>query len=101
MLSMKNLVFKKRPVKNLIELYVGSYMVEKIVSKNAVKLKLLAFMSIYSVVKVSRIVKYRKPVKEQRVEKPKTVEVNGVEEWKVEKILKKRKVRGIMKYLVY
>jgi len=53
------------------------------------------------VVKVSRIVKYRKPVKEQRVEKPKTVEVNGVEEWKVEKILKKRKVRGIMKYLVY
>jgi len=69
---MKNLVFKERPVKKLMELYVGPYMVEKIVSKNAVKLKLLAFMRIYSVVNVSRIVKYREPVKEQRVKKIKT-----------------------------
>jgi len=30
----------------------------------------------------------------------KQVEVKGVEEWKVEKILNKRKVRGVMKYLV-
>jgi len=69
---MKDLVFKERPVKKLMELYVGPYMVEKIVSKNAVKLKLLAFMRIYSVVNVSRIVKYREPVKEQRVKKIKT-----------------------------
>jgi len=28
------------------------------------------------------------------------VEVEGVEEWKVEKILSKRKIRGVDKYLV-
>jgi len=28
------------------------------------------------------------------------VEVEGVEEWKVEKILNKRKIRGVEKYLV-
>ena len=30
----------------------------------------------------------------------KPVEVKGVEEWEVEKILNKRKVRGVIKYLV-
>jgi len=30
----------------------------------------------------------------------KPVEVEGVEEWKIEKILNKRKVRGVVKYLV-
>jgi len=28
------------------------------------------------------------------------VEIKGVEEWKVEKILNKRKIRGVDKYLV-
>ena len=31
----------------------------------------------------------------------KPVEVEGVEEWEVEKILNKRKVRGVVKYLVW
>jgi len=30
----------------------------------------------------------------------KPVEIKGVEEWEVEKILNKRKVRGVVKYLV-
>jgi len=30
----------------------------------------------------------------------KLVEIEGVEEWEVEKILNKRKVRGVVKYLV-
>ncbi len=30
----------------------------------------------------------------------KLVKVDGVEEWEVEKILNKRKVRGVVKYLV-
>ena len=34
------------------------------------------------------------------MEKLKLVEVEGVEEWKVEKILNKRKVRGVDKYLI-
>jgi len=39
-------------------------MVEKIVSKNTVKLKLLASIRVYLVVNISRIVGYREPVKE-------------------------------------
>ena len=101
MLSMKDLVFKERLVKKLIEQYIGSYAIEKMVSKNTVKLKLLAFMRIHLVVNISRIVRYRDSVKEQRVEEPKPVEVDGVKKWKVEKILNKRKVRGIIKYLVH
>ena len=62
-LSIKNLVFKKRPTKKLIEKYVGLYVIEKIVSKNAVKLRLPAFMRIHPVVNVSRIVRYRELVK--------------------------------------
>jgi len=38
-------------------------MIEKVISKNIVKLKLLVSMRIYLVVNVSRVVKYRKPVK--------------------------------------
>jgi len=53
MLSTKNLVFKKRPVKKLIKRYVRLYVVEKVVSKNIVKLKLLVSMRIYLVVNIS------------------------------------------------
>ena len=100
MLSTKDLVFKKRLVKKLMERYVGPYRIEEIVLKNMVKLKLPASMRIHPVVNISRIVRYRKPVKRQRVEKSKPVEFEGVEEWEVEKILNKRKVWGIEKYLV-
>ena len=41
MLSMKDLVFRKKPVKKLIERYVEPYVVKEMVSKNTVKLKLL------------------------------------------------------------
>jgi len=34
------------------------------------------------------------------VEEPKSVEVEGMEEWEVEKSLNKKKVQGIEKYLV-
>jgi len=43
---------------------VGSYTIEEIVLVNVIKLKLLASMRIHLVINVSRIVKYRKPVKE-------------------------------------
>jgi len=100
MLSTKDLVFKERLVKKLIERYMRPYVIEKVVSKNMVKLKLPASMRIYPVVNVSRIMRYKELVKRKRVEKPKPVEVDGVEEWEVEKILNKRKVRGVIKYLV-
>ena len=38
MLSIKNLVFKKRLVWKLMERYVGLYVIEEVVSSNAVKL---------------------------------------------------------------
>jgi len=64
MLSTKDLVFKKRLVKKLIEIYIELYIVEEVVSKNAVKLKLPASMRIYLLVNISRVVRYREPVKE-------------------------------------
>jgi len=75
-----------------MEIYVRPYIIEEVVLGNAVKLKLPTFMRIHLVVNVSRIVRYRELVKGQRVEKAKPVEVKGVEEWEVEKILNKRKV---------
>ena len=77
---MKDLVFKERPVKKLTERYVRPYIVEEVMSKNVVKLKLLVSMRIYPVINVSRIVRYREPVKRQRVKEPKPVEVDGVKE---------------------
>jgi len=71
-------VFKERPVKKLTEQY--TYIVEEVVSKNMMKLKLLVFMRIYLVVNISRVVRYRELVKRQKVEEPKPVEVDGVKE---------------------
>jgi len=38
LLSTKDLVFKERPTKKLTERYVGPYVIEEVVSTNAVKL---------------------------------------------------------------
>ena len=38
MLSTKDLVFKERPTQKLMERYIGLYVVEEVVSLNAVKL---------------------------------------------------------------
>ena len=56
LLSTKDLVFKERPTKKLMERYVGLYVIEEVVSTNAVKLRLLSSMRIHLVVNVSRIV---------------------------------------------
>ena len=100
MLSMKDLVFKERPVQKLMERYVGPYVIEEVVSSNAVKLRLLSSMRIHPVVNVSWIVRYKEQVKGQKNEEEKPVEVEGVEEWEVEKILNKKKMREVEKYLV-
>ena len=39
-------------------------------------------------------------MKGQKKEEGKPIEVEGVEEWEVEKILNKKKIRGVEKYLV-
>jgi len=101
LLSTKDLVFRERPSKKLIERYVGPYAVEEVVSSNAVKLQLPSSMRIHPVVNISQIVCYKEQVKGQKKEEGKPVEVEGVEEWKVEKILNKKKMRGGEKYLIW
>jgi len=57
-------------------------------------------MRIHPVVNVSQIVWYKEQVKRQKKKEEKLIEVKEVEEWEVEKILDKRKIRGVEKYLV-
>ena len=53
MLSMKDLVFKERLAKKLVDQYIGPYTIEEIVSTNVVKLQLPTLMRIHLVVNVS------------------------------------------------
>ena len=53
MLSTRDLVFKEKLVKKLTERYIELYVVEEVVSKNMVKLKLLATIRIHQVVNIS------------------------------------------------
>jgi len=80
MLSTKNLVFKERLMKKLVDWYVGLYFIDKIISTNVVKLQLPNSMRIHSVVNISWIVQYREQVGEQKTEEVKLVEVERVEE---------------------
>ena len=100
MLSTRDLVFKERLVCKLMERYVRPYEIEEVVSSNTVKLRLPSSMRIHLVVNMSWIVQYKEQVKGQKKEEGKPVEVEGVEKWEVEKILNKRKIRGVEKYLV-
>ena len=49
---------------------------------------------------VSQVVRYKEQVEKQKAEEVKPVEVEGVKEQEIEKILNKRKVREVVKYLV-
>jgi len=91
LLSTRDLVFKERPSKKLMERYMGPYAIEEVVLSNAVKLQLPSSMRIHLVINVSRIVRYKEQVKGQKMEEGKPVEIEGVEEWEVEKILNKKK----------
>ena len=93
-------MFKERLVKKLVDRYVGPYTIKKVVSTNVVKLQLPTLTRIYPVINISQIVRYKEQVGEQKKKEGKPVEVEGVKEWKVEKILNKRKIRGVDKYLV-
>ena len=53
MLITKDLVFKERPVRKLVERYIGPYEIEMVVSINAVKLRLPSLIRIHLVVNIS------------------------------------------------
>jgi len=58
MLSIKDLVFKERPAKKLVDQYISLYIIEEVVFTNAVKLRLLTLMRIHLVVNISQVVRY-------------------------------------------
>ena len=84
-----------------MERYMGLYVIEEVILSNVVKLQLPSSMRIHPVVNVSQIVRYKEQMKGQKKKEEKPVEVEGVEEWKVEKILNKKKMRGVVKYLIW
>jgi len=57
-------------------------------------------MRIHLVVNVSWIVRYKKQIEGQKKEEGKPVEVEEIKEWEVEKILNKKKIKEVEKYLV-
>jgi len=102
MLSTKDLKYQMvgRRTEKLTERFVGPYKVQKIVSSNAVKLELPSTVKIHLVVNVSRIRYYVGQVEGQRKEQMAPVIIKGKEEWEVERILNKQKIREKDKYLV-
>jgi len=91
---------KERRSEKLIECFVGPYKVKGIVSSNAIELELPKSIKIHSVVNVSRVRLYKPQVEGQKKTPPKLVIIEGEKEFKVEKILNKRTVRGKEKFLV-
>ena len=53
LLSIKDLVFKKQPVRKLVDRYVGPYIIKEVVSTNVVKLQLPTSIRIHPVVNIS------------------------------------------------
>jgi len=102
LLSTKDLKWqmKGRRSEKLTECFVGLYKVKEIVSSNAIELELPKSIKIHPVVNVSRVRLYKLQVEGQKKTLPKPVIIKGEEEFKVEKILNKRTVRGKEKFLV-
>jgi len=102
MLSTKDLKYQMigRRTEKLTERFVGPYKIKKIILLNAVELELPSIVKIHQVVNVSRIRRYVGQVEGQKREQPAPVIIKGEEEWEVERILNKRKVKGKDKYLV-
>jgi len=102
MLGTKDLKYQMigRRTEKLTERFIGPYKVKKIVSSNTVELELPSTIKIHPVVNVSRIRRYVGQVEGQEKEQPALVIIKGEEEWKVERILNKQRVRGKDKYLV-
>ena len=74
-LSMKDLVFKERLVKKLMNWYISPYIIKEVVSINTVKSRLPTLIRIHLVLNVSWVVRYKKPVKRQKVKERKLTKV--------------------------
>ena len=101
-LSTKDLKFqiKGRHSEKLIEQFMGPYKVKRIISTNTIELELLSTIKIHPVINISRVYMYRDQVEGQKKEQSLLVIIKEKEEYKVKKILNKRKFRGKNRYLV-
>jgi len=79
---------------------VGPYKVKRVILTNAIKLELPSSIKIHPVINISRVQKYRDQVEGQKKKQPLPVIIEEEEEYKVEKILNKRKFRERDRYLV-
>ena len=68
------------------------YKVKRVVSTNTIKLRLPVTIKIHPVVNISRVQLYKLQVEGQKVVPLQLVVIDRKEEYKVEKILNKRKV---------
>jgi len=84
----------------LVKRFIRPYKIKAIISSNIVELELPASVKIHLVVNISRIKWYIDQVNSQRKEVPQPMVIEGEEEWEVEKILNKRRIRGKDKFLV-
>jgi len=102
LLSTKDLKWqmKGKRSEKLMEHFVGPYKVKGIVSSNGIELELPKSIKIHLVVNASRVQLYKPQVEGQKRTPPKPVIIEGEKEFKVEKILNKRMVRGKEKFLV-
>ena len=102
LLSTKDLKWQMigRRSEKLMERFVGPYKIKVIISSNTIELELPFTIKIHLVVNVSRIRRYTSQVNGQSKEVLQPVIIEGEEEWEMEKILNKRKVRDKDKYLV-
>jgi len=98
-LSTKNLNVD-RPSHKLTEQQLGPYEIIKIISPNAVKLKLPTSFKIHNVINISPIRPYRPPTAGQSTIPPEHVVIEGTPKYKVEKITDSRLKRGKLEFLV-
>ena len=102
MLSIKDLKWqmKEKRTEKLMEWFVGPYKVKRMVLTNTIELKLPSTIKIHLVVNISRVQLYKPQVEDQKVVPLQLVVIDGEEEYEVEKILNKRKIRERDKFLV-
>jgi len=89
-----------QPSHKLMEQQLGPYEIVKIISPNAVKLKLPASFKIHDVINISRIHPYHPPAAGQSTIPPEPVVIEGTPEYEVEEITDSRLKCGKLEFLV-
>jgi len=79
----------------LTECFIGPYQVKGIISTNTIELDLPSTIKIYPVVNISRVQRYKDKIEGQKKKQLAPVIIREEEEYKVEKILNKKKEEKI------